>query len=172
MRITYSAAASQDGFIAREDGDVSWLDELNIDASETGLAEFFAAIDGLVMGRGTYDFVFDYGSWPYENKPAWVCTRREFQPMAGADLRPTASIDAVIKEARSDGVNHLWLLGGGKLASAFLAQGLITHLSIAEMPIKLGAGIPLFAHHSLDDLSGQDRVVTDKTGFRQIDVTF
>ena len=55
MKITYYVATSQDGFIAREDGDVSWLDDVNIDVNETGIIEFFASIDGLVMGRKTYD---------------------------------------------------------------------------------------------------------------------
>ena len=86
MRITYSVAASVDGFIAREDGDVSWLDEMNIDSNGTGLEEFFRSIGGLVMGRKTYDFVFNYGSWPYEDKPTWVCTHSDIEPLEGANL--------------------------------------------------------------------------------------
>ena len=86
MKITYAAAVSRDGFIAREDGDVSWLDEMNIDPSETGLQEFVAGIDGLIMGRDTYKFVLDYGSWPYGNKRTWVCTHREIPGMKGANL--------------------------------------------------------------------------------------
>ena len=57
MKITYYVATSLDGFIAKEDGDVSWLDDMNIDVKHTGLEDFFAGIDGLVMGRNTYDFV-------------------------------------------------------------------------------------------------------------------
>lgn len=86
MKITYSAAASLDGFIAREDGDVSWLDEMDIGTNDTGLEEFFGTIDGLVMGRKTYDFVFNYGSWPYEDKPTWVCTHSDLEPLEGANL--------------------------------------------------------------------------------------
>lgn len=169
MKITYSAAASQDGFIASENGDVDWLDELNIDHNETGLAEFFASIDGLVMGRGTYDFVFNYGSWPYETKPAWICTSRELEKLDGADLKVVSGIEEVISEAHSMELQHLWLLGGGKLASSFLNQGLLTHLSIAEMPVKLGSGIPLFSDHRFDEIPGTKSVV-QKKGFSQIDV--
>ncbi|MEM7314980.1 MAG: dihydrofolate reductase, partial [Planctomycetota bacterium] len=61
MKITYSVATSRDGYIARKDGDVSWLEEQNIAPEDTGLAEFFSAVDGLIMGRKTYDFVFNYG---------------------------------------------------------------------------------------------------------------
>jgi len=62
---------SSDGYIARDDGDVSWLDEANIDESPSSYDEFFARVDGLAMGRGTYDFIFNYGSWPYGDVCTW-----------------------------------------------------------------------------------------------------
>ena len=170
MKVTYLVATSMDGFIAREDGDVSWLDEMNIDASETGLEDFFLSIDGLVMGRNTYDFIFNYGSWPYEDKPTWVCTQRDLTPLPGANLTVVSDIDAVVSRARDNGIKHLWLLGGGQLASAFLRKGLITHLSISEMPIKLGQGIPLFAEHRLDDITVVQRNIIQKKGFKQIEI--
>ena len=125
MKITYYVATSSDGFIATENGDVSWLDDLNIDMTDTGYDDFFASIDGLVMGRNTYDFVFDYGSWPYEDKPSWVCTSNELEILEGANLRISKLPNDVIKEARAKDLKHLWLVGGGKLASAFLEKRLL-----------------------------------------------
>ena len=170
MKITYAAATSRDGFIAQEDGDVSWLDEINIDPNETGLEEFFASIDGLVMGRKTYDFVYNYGSWPYEDKPTWICTHSDLQPLEGANLVVVADIDDVVSGAASRGIKHLWLVGGGVLASSFLSKGLITNLSISELPISLGSGIPLFANHKLEDISYESKNVIQKSGFRQIEI--
>ena len=115
MKITYYVATSLDGFIAREDGDVSWLDDMNIDMTDTGYDDFFASIDGLVMGRNTYDFVFNYGSWPYEDKPTWVCTSSELESLEGANLKIAKTADDVVKEAELKGFKHLWLVGGGKL---------------------------------------------------------
>lgn len=172
MKITYYVATSLDGFIAREDGDVSWLDEMNVDANETGLDEFFASIDGLVMGRQTYDFVFDYGSWPYEDKPTWVCTSSELESLEGANLIIANSVEEVVTGAESKGLKHLWLVGGGRLASSFLENGLITQLSISEMPVKLGSGIPLFAGHKLKDLSAEKKEIIQKTGFTQFEFAF
>ena len=169
MKITYSVAASVDGFIAKENGDVAWLDEMGIDTSESGLEEFFASVDGLVMGRKTYDFVFNYGSWPYEDKLTWVCTSRQLQPLPGANLIVVGDVEAVISDAAAKGLQHLWLLGGGKLASAFLEKGLITNISIAEMPIELGSGIPLFADHCPEDIPGLQKTVIQKNGFRQLE---
>ncbi len=170
MKITYLAATSEDGFIAKEDGDVSWLDDMNVGSHEQELAEFFNSVDALVMGRNTYDFVFNYGSWPYENKPTWVCTHRELQSLPGANLIIADDINRIIADARSSGHEHLWLVGGGQLASAFVDRGLLTHLSISEMPIKLGSGIPLFAEHRMSDIPAAERTVREQAGFRQIDV--
>ena len=170
MKITYSAAASLDGFIAKENGDVSWLDDMNIDPGESGLEEFFASVDGLVMGRKTYDFVFNYGSWPYEDKLTWVCTHRDLQPLPGANLVVVSEIADFITGAKSKGCQHLWLLGGGVLASTFLEKGWLTHISISEMPIELGTGIPLFAHHKLGDIPFKNKEIITKKGFNQIEM--
>lgn len=171
MKITYYAAASLDGYIAKVDGDVSWLEEQPIDETETGLAEFMQRVDGLVMGRKTYDFVYDYGSWPYGDKWSWVCTSRPMEKLDGANLRTTPSIEEVVHQAQDLQLQHLWLVGGGQLASAFLDRGLITDISITEIPIELEAGIRLFSNHQLADILPESHRITQRTGFRQIDVT-
>ncbi len=171
MKITYYAAASKNGYIAKLDGDVSWLEQQPIDESETGLAEFLEQVDGLVMGRKTYDFVYDYGSWPYGNKWSWVCTSRPLQTLDGANLRTSTSVDEVVHQAQDLQLQHLWLIGGGELASAFLDRGLITDISITEIPIELETGIPLFAKHQLTEISPESHRITQRMGFRQIDVT-
>ena len=170
MKITYYVATSLDGFIAREDGDVSWLDDMNIDMTDTGYDDFFASIDSLVMGRSTYDFIFNYGSWPYGDKPTWVCTSSELEILEGANLKIAKTADDVVKEAESKRLKHLWLVGGGKLASSFLEKGLLTHLCISEMPVKLEFGIPLFADHKLEDLSAEKTEIFQKKGFKQKEI--
>ncbi len=169
MKVTYSAAASEDGFIARENGDVAWLDEVDLGSDGNDLDEFFRSIDGLVMGRKTYDFVYNYGSWPYGDKPSWICTHRELVPLVGANLRIVSEIDDVMKQATAMGLEHLWMVGGAQVASAFLARGWLTHLSIAEIPIKLGSGIPLFANHALGDIEFEDRTIIQRERIRRID---
>ena len=170
MKVTYHVAASRDGFIAREDGDVSWLDEMNIRPEETGLEEFFRTVGGLVMGRNTYDFVHRHGTWPYESKPTWVCTSRELKPLDGARVTIAREVCDVICDASNRGIEHLWLLGGARLASSFLKGGLITHIHVSEMPIELGAGIPLFSHRRLGDIEYEDLSIVEKSQFREISI--
>lgn len=170
MKITYAAAISQDGFIAKEDGDVSWLNELDIAPEDTDVPALFAAVDALVMGRGSYDFVYGYGSWPYEDKPTWVCTSREVEVLDGANLTVVDNIGDVIAGATSRAMEHLWLIGGGLLASGFQDEGLITNVSLSVMPVTLGSGIPLFARHQLDDIPHARKQVTQRQGYRQIEI--
>lgn len=171
MKITYYVASSLDGFIARENGDVSWLDELDIDMEQTGYDAFFASVDGLVMGRNTYDFIFNYGSWPYEDRPAWVCTSTDIERLPAANINLAKTVDEVVKAAKEQGLQHLWLVGGGQLASSFLDRGLISHLSIAEMPITLQSGIKLFSGHRLDRLATSKIEKLPKKGFTQLEIT-
>lgn len=170
MKITYYVAMSLDGFIAREDGDVSWLDAVDIDQAESSYDDFFAGIDGLVMGRKTYDFVFNYGSWPYGDVLTWVFTSKVLEPLEGANLKIVQTVDDFIQEAKAKGMEHIWLVGGGKLASSFLEKDFLTHLSITEMPIELKSGIPLFSGHKLENIAPVKTETIQKQGFKRIEI--
>ncbi|MGR3280180.1 dihydrofolate reductase family protein, partial [Acaryochloris marina NIES-2412] len=117
---------------------VSWLDELGISMEETGYDDFFAKVDALVMGRKTYQFVYDFGSWPYGDKPTWVCTRSNIDVIDGCNLQNASDPNDVEREAKDLGIKHLWLVGGGVLAGAFVDNRLLAHLSISQMPILSG----------------------------------
>ena len=67
MKVTYYVASSLDGYIAKEDGDVSWLEDLNISMEDAGYDKFYSTVDALVMGRKTYELVVSFGQWPSTN---------------------------------------------------------------------------------------------------------
>ena len=169
MKVTYYVAASLDGYIAKPDGDVSWLEELNIPPEEAGYEEFFSTVDALVMGRGTYDIIYAFGAWPYGEKPVWVCSNSVIKELKGANLQRETSLEDAISSARKLGVKHLWLVGGGKLAASFLRLSLVTDISVALMPIVLGEGIPLFGSLSQSIRLRQVACESHKSGFTQIE---
>ena len=74
----------------------------------------------------------------------------------------------MIREAEAQGLEHLWLVGGGVLASSFLKQGLMTDISVTELPVDLDNGIPIFANHALAEIECHKREINQKTGFKQI----
>lgn len=146
MKTTYYVASSLDGYIAKEDGDVSWLDELNISMEDAGYDEFYSTVDALVMGRKTYDMIVSFGQWPYGDKPVWVCSRNKIIPMEGCNLQTGSSPEDAYKAAKDMNIKHLWLVGGGSLASSFIATNLLTNISLSLMPVLLGSGIRLLGN--------------------------
>ena len=80
--ITLHAAASLDGFIARKDNTVSWLEsdgrvyEAGVSISEEEIAKFVKSIDCYVIGSRTYEHALVLG-WPYGDTPVVVVTHRE-----------------------------------------------------------------------------------------------
>ena len=171
MKTTYYVASSLDGFIAKEDGDVSWLDELGVSMSDTGYDEFYSTVDALVMGRKTYEFVVSYGQWPYDDKPVWVCSGRKITPMEGCNLQEGSTPKDVYKNATEKNIGHLWCVGGGELAASFLEANLLTNIYLSLMPILLGSGIKLFGDLSTDAMLRKVREKSYDSGMVQLEYT-
>jgi len=143
--IIYHLAVSLDGYIATKEGKVDWLDDFQPDENEDDFGELFASFDGLLLGSGTYEFALDYGQWMAPGKPSWVFTKREM-PLLDPGIELTSESPTDLIERISDrGLKKLWLMGGGKLATSFRTQGLITEYIIAVIPIIIGEGIPMFS---------------------------
>jgi dihydrofolate reductase len=151
--VIYYAACSLDGFIATEAGGVEWLLPFQESGDDHGFSEFYGSIDGLVMGSHTYEASLDLGPWPAPDKPSWVFTRRDL-PIAHPTVSLTTQDPTELMESlASEGMNRVWLMGGGKLAASFRERGLISKYMIGLVPVLLGAGIPLLADgHGLDSL--------------------
>ena len=144
-RIVYSAAVSLDGFIADVDGGVDWLHEAMVPGEGYGLREFMASIDAVLMGSRTYEKSLELGGPGYGPKvPCWVFSGREL-PSAGGMIVTRETPSAVAAQLNERGIRRAWLMGGGRLATSFLAAGLIDELALGVMPVVLGAGLPLFA---------------------------
>ncbi|HXQ71678.1 MAG TPA: hypothetical protein VN844_14385 [Pyrinomonadaceae bacterium] len=84
-RVTIHMAASLDGFIARKDGRVDWLETsdefIDGDSLDPGHVEaFLKTIDCYVMGSRTYETALGFEAkglgWSYGNKPTFVLTSR------------------------------------------------------------------------------------------------
>ena len=66
-KLSLYIASSIDGFIAKPDGSVEWLDEFpNPDEPDMGYFDFIKDVDTLLFGAKTYRQVLTFGEWPYE----------------------------------------------------------------------------------------------------------
>lgn len=135
-------ALSLDGFIARRDGGIDWLEPYAAD--NYGYEEFVAEIGTVVMGRDTYHVVRRHAAWPYAGKRSVVVTRRELTGLPpDTETRPP-DFPALVAELRNARGGDIWLLGGGQLVAGFRAAGGLDRLELGYIPILLGDGIPLF----------------------------
>ena len=162
MRASVFIATSLDGFIARTDGDIDWLDGPqrgeqdsvgpDEDGEDHGYQEFIETVDFLVMGRNSFEKVLSFGvAWPYE-KPVVVLTRRPLDipdELAACVEVMSGSPADIVARLRKRGAQHLYV-DGGKTIQTFLDAGLIQRLVITRIPILLGDGIPLFGPLSKD----------------------
>lgn len=141
--------ASLDGFIARSDGAIDWLTDPPADGrrharitSSTEVAgwdTFFPSVDHVAMGRGTYQKVLTFDSWPYHGKRVIVMSTT----LAADDSRITIArslADAVRELAGADQV----YVDGGKVIQTFLRADLIDEINIGWAPTLIGTGRPLF----------------------------
>lgn len=142
--VVYSVAMSMDGYIASDDGGVDWLHALMVKGEGYGLMEFMKSIDGVLMGSRTYEIALQMGGGMGASKPSWVFSKRAFPTAKGVTFT-SATPREVVSGLAGHGVRRAWLMGGGILASSFLADGLIDEVAIAVMPVVLGSGIPVFS---------------------------
>jgi dihydrofolate reductase len=146
-------ARSLDGYIARTDGDISWL-LASADANEDhGYESFMKGIDGIIMGRGTFEKVLEFPSWPYE-KPVTVLSKTLVDSDLPAALRDKVRIFDLEPQALMNRLSHEgWkraYVDGGLLIQAFLREKLIDDLIITTVPVLIGQGRPLFGPLSGD----------------------
>ena len=143
--IVYSAGVSLDGYIADKDGGVDWLHKAMVKGESYGLDEFHRSIDAVLMGSRTYEASLGLGGRPGGKIPCWVFSQRSLNAKGKGLIVTREAPAAVAAELSQRGIRRAWLMGGGQLASSFLAAGLIDEIALGLMPVILGDGIPLFA---------------------------
>ncbi|MEQ9300155.1 MAG: dihydrofolate reductase family protein [Cyclobacteriaceae bacterium] len=139
--------SSLDGFIAKEDGDVSWMRSMDVHEggkvlTEQYITEFLDSIDCYVMGSKTYEHALELG-WPYGNKPVIVLTTRELE----SDRSSVSFFNGELKhlfDTELKSYHNIWMVGGSALTKDFLKMGLADEIVISILPILLGQGLSFF----------------------------
>ncbi len=142
-------ATSLDGYIARDDGNLDWLDRANAtvpNGEDCGYHDFITSVDVLVMGRNTFEKVLSFGDWAYGSKPVVVLSRGQVSippSIAGTVSASSEQPQTLVERLATTGAQHLYIDGGLAIQS-FLQAGLIDEITITVIPVLLGAGKPLF----------------------------
>ncbi len=137
-------ACSLDGFIAKPDGDISFLSVVEKEGEDYGYTAFMETVDTVITGRKTYDKVLAMGyGYPHTNKEAYVVTRTPQPPKDGLTFYSGNLIELVKRLKQQEGQN-IYLDSGAEVIGQLLEAGLIDQLIISVVPVLLGSGIRLF----------------------------
>ena len=152
-RVTIHMVASLDGFIARKDGSVDWLE--TSDHFEGGdtiapeiVEEFLKTIDCYVMGSRTYETALDFEAkgfgWAYGDKPTFVLTRRELRKTRANVEFYSGELTALVNERLRPAFRGIWFVGGGQVSGECLRLGLADDILYSIVPVVIGDGISFF----------------------------
>ncbi len=144
-KIVVYIAMSLDGFIARPDGDVAWLDRPQ-PKGNYGMGEFFKTIDTILWGSKTYDKGVEMGmkAGGYgRGIKNYVFSRRPRASLLPGFEWIREPVKAFAQRLRAQPGKDIWMMGGGGIIASFLDEGEIDEFSIHVIPILIGEGIPL-----------------------------
>lgn len=146
-------AMSLDGFVARPNHTIDWLDKQQTEGEDHGFEAFQDSVDVIVMGSGSLRTVLGFGAWSY-SKPVVVLSRT----MNEHDLPDFArgkveflrlNPHELMAEFSTRGFGRVYV-DGGAIIQSFLKAGLIADMKITIVPILIGEGVRIFDHTGSD----------------------
>lgn len=171
--ITLHMVASLDGFVARRDNSVSWLDAPGY-VYEDGVAEdreeverVLAEIDCYVMGSRTYEHALELG-WPYGDTPLFVVTSRALRTERESVELYSGDLERLVDEILAPRYGSVWLVGGATLCRSFLDLGLVDRMILSIAPVMLGDGLRLFGDGGTERRWRLTDLVAYRTGFVEL----
>jgi dihydrofolate reductase len=151
--VTIHMVASLDGFIARKDGSVDWLETSDEfaggDTLDPGFVQaFLKTIDCYVMGSRTYETALGFEAkgfgWAYGDKPTFVLTRRELPRTRDTVQFYSGDLAQLVNGRLRPAFRSIWFVGGGAVSGECLRLGLADEVRYSIVPILIGEGIPFF----------------------------
>ena len=149
-KIIVYIATSADGFIARKDGAVDWLDRPRI-KGDYGMGKFWKSIDTILWGRKTYDMVLKFQKEGkdspdnYGGIKNYAFSRHPPKKVARGFEFVKEPIKRFAKRLRGQKGKNIFMMGGGGIIASFLDAGEIDEFVISIIPTFIGEGIPLIA---------------------------
>ena len=152
-RVTIHMVASLDGFIARKDGRVDWLETSDEYAggetlTAASIQEFLKTIDCYVMGSRTYETALRFEQqglgWAYGDKPTVVLTRRDLpRPRENVEFY-SGDLRQLMDTRLRPAFRSIWVVGGAAVATDCLRSGVADEVRYSIAPVLIGDGIRFF----------------------------
>jgi dihydrofolate reductase len=168
--VTLHVVSSLDGFIAKNDNSVSWMDTPD-DVYERGVAdddaEVVESIDCYVLGSRTYELALELG-WAYGDTPTVVVTSRKLPSTRESVEFYSGDLTRLVGEILAPRYANIWLVGGAVLSQDFLRLGLVDEINLMIAPVTLGDGLHLFGDSGTEKRWNLKNVVAYKNGYVEL----
>jgi len=170
--VTLHMVSSLDGFIAKKDNSVSWLDhgsayEAGVSISPEEVTSFLETIDCYVLGSHSYEHALELG-WPYGDTPTVVVTGRKLTSTMKSVEFYSGDLKTLVDVKLAPRYRSIWLVGGAMLCQRFLELGLVDKISLTIAPVLLGEGLRLFNGSIEKERWHLKNVVAYKNGFVEL----
>ena len=176
-RVTIHMAASLDGFVARRDGRVDWLETSDEfadgDTLDPAFVEtFLKAIDCYVMGSRTYQTALNFEAkgfgWSYGDKPVFVLTSRDLPKTRDTVEFYSGDLTQFVNGRLRSAFRAIWFVGGNVVCSECLRLGLADEVRYSILPILIGDGIPFFGKLDADAPLHLEEIKAYKNGIVEL----
>lgn len=151
-KVVLYIAVSLDGYIARNNGEVDFLEGDGSDKDgDIGYVDFYNTIDTVIMGNSTYKQIMGWGEYPYKGKEGYVYTNKSIGKNADVTFTSRNPIELINELKKREG-KDIWVIGGAQIAKVFMNENLIDEYIIATIPVLIGDGIKLFDKNNEEDI--------------------
>ena len=137
-------AMSADGYIAKNDGDLTFLNVVEKENEDYGYQKFIETVDTVILGRKTYDKVLDMGfDFPHSDKESYIITRTP-RPSIGNINFYTGNLKELATNLKNKEGKNIFVDGCAEIVNILMQDNLIDEFVISLIPVFLGSGIRLF----------------------------
>ena len=160
-RVTVHMVASLDGFIARKDGSVDWMETADEfpggESMDPEFVEaFLADIDCYVLGARSYESALEFErkglGWSYEDKPVFVLSNKELDKTRETVTFFAGETETLVEQLRGT-YRNIWIVGGTAVCSDTIGRGLVDEIYYAILPVLLGDGLSFFSELPETDIA-------------------
>lgn len=168
--ITLHLVASLDGFIAKNDNTVAWMDSDDVyekGVTDSGAEEVLQSIDCYVLGSRTYEHALELG-WPYGDTPTVVVTSRKLPSTRSTVEFYAGDPGQLVRQTLAPRYQNIWLVGGAMLSQSFLRLGLVDEIRLMIAPVLLGEGLSLFGNTGTEQKWRLKNTVAYQNGYVEL----
>jgi dihydrofolate reductase len=169
QKIVLYIATSLDGFIARLNDDITWLEAFQVEDEDYGYGEFMDTVGTVIMGSRTYLQSLEHPERLLKGIKTYVLGHNLPQKGIGDNVEfYSGSLVELVKRIRTESKKDGYVVGGGQVVSSFISQGLLDELRIFVVPILLKQGISLYAGLTGEVKLRLEQAIPYKTGIVEL----